>query len=257
MTASSHTAIGGAHRLSSTAVPASRPAWVELLLTNGAASVPYQETATASPEVVSELLSRYETLPAIPFTNRAGIARALGFYGDERVVAMFRRTLIHDYRGLSLSEADGDLLCGLVVLMGHLAARYDSAFDFLGPGLEESYWSTNVTWRIARTSPMRDVDGDSPVRELVRCTIHALALSARDDAWQLVLERKRTSGPAYLSSYAGEMVDSAARRRVLLDQGRSYLMTNSGWELFARWAQTPEGLEWRRWSARIKGVPEP
>jgi len=53
------------------------------------------------------------------------------------------------------------------------------------------------------------------------------------------------------------MVEAAARRRYLLDYGPAYPTTDEFNDFFFRWAETPEGREWRRWRAQILGDPLP
>lgn len=230
-----------------------RPAWVDLLLTNGATQIPYAQLVALpiSKDALDSLLRRFTELPALPFTNKFGIAQALAYVADERVVDLYQRTLFKDYQGLRLTQADADLITGLVVLMGHLASRYDEALDFLRPGLDEAYWRSNVTWTI---------EGDSPAGSLVASSIRGLALCGKQEGWDVVLQKRQTASPEYLKRYAGSMVDAAAWWAAIRDHGRDYLAgkkDRAGMDLFVQWASTKEGLEWRRWAARINGTPEP
>lgn len=228
-----------------------RPAWVDRLLRDPATRVPYPELV-AQPvgrDIVDALLKRFDELPALPFTNKFPLAQALAVVGDERVLRLFQRVLFEDYRGQRLEVNDGLHLSSLLVLTGHLAARYPQALALLRDGLNEEFWATNITWSMDDVYP--------PSQTLVNSSILGLAMTGRDDAWEWVLAMKREGDQEYLDRHASRMVDAATARRYLLDYGRAYLATNSSWKLFLRWADTPEGKEWRAWAARIHGLPPP
>ena len=63
--------------------PLPRPGWVEVLLTNGAAEIPYPvlHAQPVGRDVVDVLLKRFDELPALPFRNKLGIAQALADVG--------------------------------------------------------------------------------------------------------------------------------------------------------------------------------
>jgi hypothetical protein len=224
---------------------------VDQLLRDAATRIPYPELV-AQPvgrEVVDALLKRFDELPALPFTSKFGLALALAHVGDERVLQLFQRLLFEDYRGQHLTISDGLHLSSLLVLMGQMAARYPQALELLRKGLDEDFWATNITWTTADVYPVPET--------LVNSCISGLAKSGLEAAWESVLAKKREAGQEYLDRHASQMVEAAAARRYLLDYGRAYLATNSTWELFFRWADTPEGQEWRAWAAKVHGLPPP
>jgi len=230
-----------------------RPLWVEVLLTNGAATIPYDQLVAQplSEQALDSLARRYGELPARPFRNRFGIARALAYVGDERVVGLFRETLFNEHQAVRFPQAEPHPVTGLVVLMGHLASRSDTALDFLRLGLEEDCWQSNVTWTI---------EGASPAGLLVDSTIRALALSGREEAWSLVLETRHSADAAYIKHHSSAMLDAAVWWATIRDHGRAHAATRTfqdDLEQHLRWAKTPEGMGWRRWAARVQGREEP
>lgn len=228
------------------------PAWVELLLSNGALKIPYT-LITAQPvskETIDRLLRRYAELPALPFTNKMGIAQALAYIGDERVIDLFSQTLFEDCQGLRLSEEDAELIAGLLVLMGHLAARYDCALDFLRPGLEEAYWLSNITWTI---------EGVSPAGLLVVQTIRGLGFSSREKGMDLLLHKRQTADQGYLRNYAPSIKEAIAWWYIIRQLGRANIPTNahSQLALLVNWSRTKEGQAWEQWMAEIRAGRQP
>ena len=234
---------------SSTNLP--HAAYVDRLLAEGREIVPYADQTPLNSNDIGMLVARYREIPSV--TNKWGIALALAHRGDERVVDLFWNTLTKEYAGRCFQDGKQDTyewsdVAHLVSLLGFQATRSEKALDLLKNGVQPLFWQTNVTWSI-RGQPATDY--------LVGESIKGLAWSARDDAWQVVLDLKAKADPVYLKEYAGAIMDAAFYHYLLTKYGPGHDMGNQILAAFEMWkVNTSDGQAWEQWFHKILGVDE-
>lgn len=221
-------------------------AYVDRLLADGRLIIPYAGRTPLNSNDIGILITRYREIPSV--TNKWGIALALAWRGDERVVDLFWDAVTKERNGRDFPDTsqgftEGVQTASLMYLMGVAAARSERAFTLLPNGVNLAFWETNATWQVA---------GEPAARFLVESCINELAASQRADAWQVVLDLKAKADPAYLRKYSGAMVDAACLHHRLAVGGWPYVYTSK--TSLAEWGQSAEGRAWVEWDRRVSGV---
>ena len=113
-------------------------------LKNPKTTLDFTKLPVIGPAGQAELVQRYQATTNIFSKHR--IAMILSTVGDEKVVGLLAATLTNEFRGVRVSDREALQLSSLPVLMGKLAERFDSAFDFLKAGADPAFWSNYCTW---------------------------------------------------------------------------------------------------------------
>ena len=192
--------------------------------------------------------------------ERHSLTWALAFVGNEESVQMFKQALTQDFAGKRLTgmgpgeTTDEEyVLFHTVQALGHLAAKYDSAYDFIKQA-DISFWEANAQWESKR--------GFDTVGSVRAFSIHALGLSGRPEVPEL-LEKMKSDNLVYRSEtdsssfrgLDGSVVQAAFYYDTIQTRGRDFLCENLELEprfkLFKAWSETESGKKWRAWSKQV------
>jgi len=124
---------------------------------------------------------------------KARLTWPLAAMADAQIAKLLGGVLTNKVRDRILSSDEEQLRLTTLRAFGLVASRYDPALDFLRKGLSADWWYFRTNYISAR--PLEQSAAD-----LTSCTIAALALSGRVEAFG-VLQRGRTN---YLEFTAGE-----------------------------------------------------
>jgi len=173
----------------------------------------------------------------------------LGLIQDEATVKLFMGTLTNDYRGKVLPDREETFLLSTLEVLGLLAARSDSAYEFLKRATEPQFWKPIGLSR--ESGSLDDV--------LASKSFAALGLSGRADAAG-VFEQARLNHTKLPFECYGGLREGAfylhltrAHTRPEVD---SVLRTlESRLEAFQAWrANTEEGRKWKAWFDEVAGL---
>ena len=120
--------------------------------------------------------------------ERNSLTMALGMIGDEEVVALFKNDLTQEPEWNSLpsgypNKADAEnALCNTVKAMGFLAAKYDSAYDFIKQSADLKFWRDQIPWANSL--------GSDTAGMLTSYSIGAIGQSGRPDVPQVLEQFK-------------------------------------------------------------------
>jgi hypothetical protein len=229
----------------STTIP--HAACVDRLLADGGKGVPYADVMHLHTNDVRVLIERYRSISCI--TNKLGIAAALAWQRDDRIVDLYWNTLTKEYANRDFQDNRQDTyewfgVIHLVELLGFQAAHSERAYALLTNGVRQRFWQTNVSWTIERR-PASDV--------LVRESIVGLALSGRVDAWGLIEKLKQTPDELYLRKFGGAMVDAAHVHYLFSQGGMEYVLGHRTLTDMLRWNRdTVDGRAWDEWDRKIR-----
>ena len=227
-------------------------ALLSLLETTNVGIHPKESVALAAGRQAA-LIEAYRAADSIPRKSR--IARVLAHIGDEQVVGLLTNALARERVGRDLTRYERGSFGQVAESLGFLARRYDSAFSFLMQGIEPAFWARH--------------SGSSEAA--------ATAIDFSEDCLRGLAVSRRPEVPAIFESVRGGSIGMGARGLPgsLVDAVYSYRMQQQygdAWDngevyrpndfdahmrIFREWGQTPEGRDWRRWSASVRGLPEP
>ena len=202
-----------------------------------------------SPELEAELIGYYRSLPSI--TNKLGLAWGLAGAGGEASVELLIYSLTQEYAGRRFDYVGEGVQLGLLArFLGLAAAHSERAYQFLRDGLNPAFWSTNATW----SAPFFD-----PSSALPEDCISGLAISGRDDAWQLILDLKDSVDTNYIRHVSGSICGAAYYRAMIAEMGRIEFLDNlwcteASIRRVGEWWKTPAGKEWHEWMERVQGI---
>jgi len=223
------------------------------LLDTPNAGIRPKDVAGLGAESQGALIGAYHATDSI--AKKARIARVLAHIGDERVLGLLTNPLTREYMGRQLTHREGQDLGQVAECLGFLARRYDSAFDFLKQGIDPAFWSQQPGPSGAYVS-MRGFAADC---------LRGLAMSRRPEVQTILDTIRAESTPAVARNRSSSLVTAAYSYRMqqqygdAWDNGEVYRVGDFEADMrrFEDWSKTPEGLDWRRWSRKAQGIPEP
>ncbi|MBI5773527.1 MAG: hypothetical protein HZA89_07265, partial [Verrucomicrobia bacterium] len=192
--------------------------------------------------------------------DRTALTWALGLAGNEQTVDLFKNTLTNEFKDRRLTSGKDEpsneeaVLFDTVKNLGLLAARHDSARDFLVQSADPEFWKTNATWTTA--------GGNNTVGLLTLYSIMALAQSGRADVPDQLntLAGRELLGLTPKNVAGGMTFEGSLVQAVYFD----YYIKNHGLEKFQddfvkqrqgthwlEWAETEEGRQWQAWAGEM------
>ena len=169
---------------------------------------------------------------------------------------MFKNALIQENAGKTLTSGypgktdEEYTLFNTVVAMGFLAAKYDSAYDFIKKGTEPWFWKDQVKWISSR--------GSDTVGALRSYSIHAIGQSGRPEVPQILDQLKNTDMVNRVGgedptarNFSGSLVQAAFYYDLVQKYGMNALQNNifteNRMKLFLQWRETENGKKWIAW----------
>ena len=192
--------------------------------------------------------------------DRTSLTWALGMAGNEETVELLKNTLTNEFKGRQLTSGKGEpgneesVMFDTLKAMGLLAARYDSARDFVLQGTDPAYWATNVNWTTS--------GGNNTVGLLTIYSIMAVGQSGRDDVPDLLtqiaerdlihLTPKNVAGGL---TFEGSMMQAAYFSYYIQEYGmndfqKHFIAMQQG-KYWNEWSVTDEGKRWQSWAAQV------
>ena len=187
--------------------------------------------------------------------DRNALTMALGFIGDEEVVTLFKQALTQEYAGRALTSGypgtdEEYTLFNTVVALGFLAAKYDSAYDFVKKGTDPWFWHDQIQWTSNRGSETEGM--------LASFSIQAIGQSGRPDVPQLLEQMKtkdlmnRVGGnDPTARNVSGDVLGAAYYYDVIQQYGmeafRANMYSQNMSKLYGQWRETENGKKWLAW----------
>ena len=193
--------------------------------------------------------------------DRNALTMALGLIGDEEVVAMFKNALTQEHAGKTLTSGypgktdEEYTLFNTVVAMGFLAAKYDSAYDFVKKGTDPWFWHNQIQWSSNRGSETEGL--------LTSYGIQAIGMSGRSDAPRILEQLKSTDmvnrvdgDDPTARNFSGSVLQAAFYYDLIQQYGmealRNNIFTENRMALFLQWKKTENGKKWDSWNQTAK-----
>lgn len=237
------------------AAPVEPPPLVQRVLENPSWRPTNKEELAAlaplSAEVEAQLVERYLALSGL--SNKVGLVEVLAWGGSEAVVPVLARAITNEFAGQSLSEWEAEYFPVLLHLMGCLAQRHRSAFEFLRGACEPPFWDRHPLPQVSNVATLK--------ASLVNYALIGLAFSGRTEALEYFEEIRRRP-PEQWPGGAGSVVDAVFRYRMLQTYGEAYIRGKAFGDLysmaraFSEWWRTEEGRSWANWAATHEGPVE-
>ena len=192
--------------------------------------------------------------------RRFAVTIALGYVGNEETVALFKHTLLEEYRGRRLSNkhlephgfTEVEVFYQTVIGLGMLAQKSDSAFEFLKQALAKEFWMTHTTWIPTARADAQGI--------LSASTIQAIGLSGRPEVRELLLRLSGADldypsefdGVRSIRDCSGSVCTAAFYDYVLRTRGLEALRLSFGDErideYYKEWAVSDDGKQWVNWN---------
>ena len=192
--------------------------------------------------------------------DRSSLTWALGVAGNEETVELLKNTLTNEFKGRQLTSGKGEpdneelVMFDTLKAMGLLAARYDSARDFVLQGTDPAYWATNANWTTS--------GGNNTVGLLTIYSIMAVGQSGREDVPDLLaqiaerdlihLTPKNVAGGL---TFEGSMMQAAYFNYYIqkygLDDFQKDFITMQQGKYWNEWSVTDDGKRSQSWAAQV------
>jgi hypothetical protein len=176
------------------------------------------EPSKASPH--QEIIDAYQ---AMPLAARKEKTWQLALVQDEAVVQMLTNTLLRDFNGQTLNDAETAVMYDTLRVLGFLAAKSDSAYSLVKQGLEPGFWKANRRW------PGTSDSYGGTERILVDISIVGLGYSGRPET-PAILQELTKRDPIYVYQFCDAMSSAAFYYGFVSESGAEAVLAELGTE---------------------------
>lgn len=226
-----------------------RVALIDLIKQPSRALLP-SKIGTLTAQEEAQLLTTYRN--STNLFGRFGIAHALACGGGDESFKMFKYTLEEEFRGKPLSSEDEGIVLLTARLLGLLAPRSDTAWEYLKAGCFPQYWATIQKWKGTR------LDTDSYLADYC---IQGVGSVGTAEARTFLEQLKNRLTRDEARDVYGAVLSAAGQLDIAEEQGRVkfldeiFMREPQEYDFYTKWKMSEKAKPWLEWRDKVKQNP--